>query len=212
MHFFRITLPVATCFITGFLVCIATFIPHPLVSKPFELVNEWAIIIASFAMVLGIASLIKRQWSRVRKQVAGWGYGAVTLVCLFVTAGAGIAWGMDPKEGDPVIWIYDHVNKPLSSTMFSLTVFFIASASYKAFRIRSTGATILLVAGVIVMLGQTPAGGMLWDRIPVIKDWILTYPNMAAQRGILLGLGLSMFSTSLKILLGLERGYLGGSK
>ena len=44
----------------------------------------------------------------------------------------------------------------------------------------------------------------------MIKDWVLTCPNLAAQRGILLGLGLSMFSTSLKILLGLERGYLGG--
>jgi hypothetical protein len=190
----------------------ATFIPHPMVSKPFETVNEWAIIIASFAMVLGIASLIKRQWTRVRQQVKGWGYNAVTLITLFITAGIGILWGMDPNEGDPIIWVYDHLNKPLSATIFSLTVFFIASAAFKAFRIRSKEATILLVAGIIVMMGQTPLGGLLWEKIPLIKDWILTYPNMAAQRGILLGLGLSMFSTSLKILLGIERGYLGGSR
>ena len=162
MRLFKTTLPVATCFLTGFLVCIATFIPHPVVSKPFELVNEWAIIIASFAMILGIASLLKRHIGKVRRRVAGWGYSAVTLICLVVTAGVGIVWGMDPNEGDPVIWIYDHVNRPLAATMFSLTVFFIASAAYRAFRIRTLGATLLLAAGILVMLGQTPAGGMLW--------------------------------------------------
>lgn len=200
------------CFLTGFLVCIATFIPHPTISKPFATINEWTIIIASFALVLGIANLFKRHVGKMRKRDAGWGYSAVTLVCVVVTAGVGIVWGMDSKEGDPIVWIYNHMNKPLSSTMFSLTVFFIASAAYKAFRVRSVSATLLLVSGLIVMLGQTPIGGILWEPIPAIKDWILMHPNLAAQRGILLGLGLSMFAASLRILLGLERSYLGKSK
>lgn len=212
MDLVKIKLPVFLCFLTGFVVCSATFIPHPVVSEPFDMVNDWAIIISSFALVLGVVSLLKRHILSVRRQEPGWAYSAVTVGSLLVTAMLGIIWGMNPGEGDPVIWIYDHMNKPLSSTMFSLTVFFIASAAYKAFRFRSVGATVLLLSGIIVIVGQIPLGGMISPRIPELKDWILMNPNMAAQRGILLGLGLSMFTTSLKIVLGIERSYLGGGK
>jgi len=212
VRFFRITLPTACCMITGLLVCIAIFVPHPTMSKPYQTINQWAIIIANFAVILGVANLIKRHISKVKKQNVGWGYSAVTLLVLIITSVAGIVWGMDPKERGPVLWIYEYVNKPLSATIFSLTVFFIASAAYRAFRMHTFGATVLLISGIVVMAGQTPLGGLIWSKIPVIKDWILMTPSMAAQRGILLGLGLSMFSTSLKILLGLERSYLGGKK
>ena len=208
----REKLPVLVCFGTGLVVAAATFVPHPLVSEPFHTINDWTIIISSFAIVLGIASLLRRHWQRVRRQAPGWAYSAVTLISLAVTAVLGVGWGMDAREGAPVVWIYNHMNKPLSSTMFSLTVFFIASAAYRAFRVRSTGATVLLVSGLVVMLGQIPVGGMIWRGIPALKDWILMHPNLAAQRGILLGLGLSMFVTSVKILLGIERSYLGKSQ
>jgi len=208
----REKLPVLLCFVTGLIVCAATFVPHPAVAGPFHTVNDWTLIISSFAIVLGIASLIRRHWARVRAQDAGWGYSAVTLVAMAVTAVLGVSWGMDPADGDPIVWIYDYLNKPLSSTMFALTVFFIASAAYRAFRVRSVGATVLLVSGVVVMLGQIPVGDMIHSSVPALKDWVLTVPNMAAQRGIMLGLGLSMFATSLKILLGIERSYLGKSR
>ena len=75
-----------------------------------------------------------------------------------------------------------------------------------------TLAVVLLVSGLIVMIGQIPLGGMAHWSIPALKDWLLMHPNMAAQRGIMLGLGLSMFATSLKILLGIERSYMGKSR
>jgi len=60
------------------------------------------------------------------------------------------------------------------------------------------------------MLGEVPLGQMISKWIPKTSTWILNVPNLASKRAIMIGEGLGMTATSLKILLGIERTYLGG--
>ena len=105
--------------------------------------------------------------------------------------------------------IYNTMFVPLQATMFALLAFYIASAAFRAFRVRTLDATLLAVAAIIVMIGRVPLGEKIWEGIPMLTDWIMNVPQLAAKRAILIGAALGAVSTGLKILLGIERNYLG---
>lgn len=118
--------------------------------------------------------------------------------------------------------LFQGVFKAAQSTMFSLLAFFVASASFRAFRVKSKEAGLLMGAAFIVMLGNVPIGNLIsrflsyiplfgpYLDISMIKEWIMAYPSSAAQSAILIGAMLGMISASLKIIFGVERSHLGG--
>ena len=105
---------------------------------------------------------------------------------------------------------FDHILIPVLSTMFALLAFFIASAAYRAFRARNLLATLLLIAALIVMLRFNPWMAVIYgDYGAKLSNWLMNVPNLAAQRAIVIGIGLGIVATALKIILGIERGYMG---
>ncbi len=192
----------------GFVFAAHTFIPHRYSNDFYEWWQTWSKAISPFAVILGVMSLFMVHGTKISRKLPNWQYSLITLLALGFTAFSGFMWGT--QEGTPFMWLFKNVQMPMGATMFSLLAFHIASAAYKAFRARSLEATVLLIAAIIVMLGQVPIGMKISKWIPDISTWILNVPNLAAKRGIALGVGLGMTATSLKILLGIERTYLGG--
>jgi hypothetical protein len=173
------------------------------------------------------------------------------------------SWGAHVQtKGSLFYWMFINIITPLGATMFALLAFFVASASYRAFRIRNFEATLLLVAGIILMLGRVPVGGLIpwwvvstmlmfgigaisapfikertillgivgggivifiitgtlmeWSQntppllsIPVIQDWIFAYPAMAGSRALMIGISLGIVATSFRIIIGLDKSFLG---
>ena len=172
-------------------------------------------------------------------------------------------WGAHVQtKGSLFYWMFINIITPLGATMFALLAFFVASASYRAFRIRNFEATLLLVAGIVLMLGRVPIGGLIpwwavsimimfgigaisapfikerslllgligggiivvivcgtlmgWNQhppallsIPTIQDWIFAYPTMAGSRALMIGIALGIVATSFRIIIGLDKSFLG---
>ena len=232
--------------------------------------TQWYNILASFAAILGALNLIKIQVQKVLYQKPGWGYSSIavfgfvfSIIAGFFIKGADVEWGAHvSSEGTLFKWMFDYIFSPMSATMFSLLAFFVASASYRAFRIRNFEATLLLVSGIIIMIGRVPVGGVIsswfvmylivlcagiyvnsWKKdltttfvfvlvgvslitisgvlmgwpidqpgifyLPSIQEWIYYYPNVAGARAIMIGIGLGIFATSIRYILGIERSYIG---
>ena len=147
----------------------------------------------------------------VKKQSKGWQYSVVLLAGLTIMAFYGLigGTGVHPRFQ----WMFVNMVSPLQSTMFALLSFYVASAAYRAFRARNFEATILLIAAIIVMMGRIPFGDMLTGgRMTPLSEWIMSIPNAAAQRGIIIGAALGAASMSIRIILGIERTYLGTGK
>ncbi len=178
----------------------------PWVRESRETLFNGGIIIMAFTYILGLYSVIFVNLKKIRR-----GQDVIHKVALLASLTLMIVlgfWGVTP--GTPFDWMYLKLYVPLQATMFSLLAFYIASAAFRAFRARSMEATLLLVCASFVMMGRIPLGESIWGAFPDISDWIMNFPNLAGKRAILIGAALGAISTGLRVILGLERSYLGG--
>ncbi len=181
--------------------------------------SVWFNILAVFAFILGGASLLKSHLTRILQRRPDWSYSVVTLVSFLGVLIIGMFKlggppGLQGEVTDPGAWlmvVFTALYEPLMATLFSLLAFFVASAAYRAFRLRSTEATVLLAAAFIVLLGRTPLGTWLsdwlprslsWLRIDALSMWIMRVPNVAGQRAVLIGIAIGVAALTLRILAG----------
>jgi hypothetical protein len=201
----------------GLFMILSFFVPHQLVSVPADFLQQSAIIIVAFGIVLGGANPLRVNLDAVVRRRSDWPYKLVLILGLVVTVALGLIEGRGfQATGTRSMWIYDQIYSSMSSAMYALLAFFIASAAFRAFRIRTAEAALLAAAAFIVMMGRVPLGGVLTAGLPrelrveTLAQWILDVPQSAANRAILIGAALGVMATGLRVILGIERSYLSG--
>ena len=265
-------IPILIVAVIGSLTLFGWFVDEPNI-KAFvdDDATQWFDILASFAIFLGGFNLLKMQMQKVLRKKKGWQYSLFAIGGFILAIIAGffykgnpdVAWGTHvTADGTLFKWIFTYMFAPLGATMFALLAFFVASASFRAFRIRNLEATLLLVAGIIIMIGRVPLGSSIsswfimyllvliggvvinsvlknkqytaifvsvgiiivtsagssmgWPLdqpgifyLPHLQEWIYMNPNVAGTRSIMMGIGLGIFSTSIRYILGIEKSYIG---
>ncbi|MFM7807434.1 MAG: hypothetical protein ACKPEA_05825, partial [Planctomycetota bacterium] len=193
-------------------------------------------VIAAIASVLGAGSQLKANLAKVSRRDAGWGFALVVLGTFLITLVVGLGkigvhpshdfpqadfGGKQESADTPFGWIYEFAMVPLTSTMFALLAFYVASAAFRAFRAKNLEASLLLGTAFVILLGRTFAGVVLTGWLP---DWasglrlenlsvyVMQVFNTAGNRAIIIGIALGVAATSLRILLGVDRSWLGGGE
>ncbi|HXH62459.1 MAG TPA: hypothetical protein VNI20_14015, partial [Fimbriimonadaceae bacterium] len=209
---------------------------HAALPKVADIAN----VLTFLLYCLGVYSLTSIHTRRVFKQQKDWGFSVVLLIGMVAMASIGY-WDYILKEfNDPnkllthaENWtavnyaydlMFDGMIQQMDAAMFSMIAFFILSAAYRAFRIRSIEATVMMASALILMLSLMGAVDYLWTnvihtmthndpnnilnnlRLDVFAGWVKANMQIPSIRALDFGVGLGALAMGLRIWLGLERG------
>ena len=174
----------------GFLTLLGHFINYsPLNDFIDNDATQWFDIISGFAAFLGVINLLQLHLNKVANKRKHYQYSIITLfgfiimiIFGFIYNGSNVPMGPHLKEqGSAFYWMFQNIYLPLGATMFALLAFFVASASYRAFRIRNFEATLLLISGVLLMLGRVPIGAIIPWWVVVIMYVSFLFAMIASK-------------------------------
>jgi hypothetical protein len=221
MAILRRTLPAALAIAVGLFVLVALLVPVPLLSTIGTYFIDCAVIIAAFALFLGLLNIVRVHLRRIRERTKAWPYSMLLLIALFAVLAIGLVTFTPSSQADqsqstgilqpsgpshPAMqWIFANVMAPIQATLGALLVFMTLAAAHRLFRLRNAASAVLLVVALLVLAGQASFG--LLPVLPQLRDWILDVPALAGMRGILLGVALGTVLTGIRLLLGVERPY-----
>lgn len=202
-----------------------------------EPLGFFVLSMGGFAIGLGVVNLAAYHAKSIRERKQGWDNSVVFFVALIAMIVIGI-WNVHVDRiaehiKDPVALkafkhhtkivsggydlLFNGMLQPLGATMFSVLAFFIVSAAYRAFRIRTLEAALMSATAFAVLLSMVPLGMAMTSSIDVhsgwaglrlenIGRWILVVINMSTVRAINFGVAVGGLAMSLRVWLSLERG------
>jgi hypothetical protein len=187
------------CFIVIVLDRVGAF---PLLRQTTTLLYSWVVLLAAFALLLGVCSVCYLHVRRIYAGQRDWLFSVALLAIMVAVLLAGL---VDPRGvfSPTVEWIFAYVIAPGQAALFALLAFFLAAGAYRFLRLGTPAGNWLLLGALTVLLGQMPLlTRLLWSPLGIVLRWWLTEPIMAALRGAILGGVLALVVIGLRFLLG----------
>jgi hypothetical protein len=202
-----LVLNLALAYVAG-VVTIVGFFTRGSFAELASTLAQWVAIIVAFALLVGLANLIKVHLGRVVRRGEGWPYSLLVVGSALAVLALGLVSGRGPGD-ESVAWVFRWIYQPLGAAIFSLLAFFLTTALFRALRVRSVEAMVLLAVALVVVIGQAPFSTTPEMYIMVdVKNWLFDYPVLAGVRAILLGVAFGAIGISLRVLLGFDRPYM----
>ncbi len=199
----RRILPALVALLVGSVVLLDYFLENPVLNAAGRFLLEGAIVLAAFALLLGLWNLLLVHERQIRRREPGWPASVVILL----STGASLALGLAGWGSEALTWFYRFVLFPLEASAGALLAFVAVSAAARAWRLSSLEGGVMLAVGAIVLVGTLAPQGAALTALGPLRDWIVSVPAMAAVRGLLLGVALGIMATGLRVLLWIDRPY-----
>ena len=203
-------------------------------------IADIANILTGFLLGLGIYSLLRIHVGRLARKHEDRFFSGVLLVSMLTILTAGYwDWNIRLRDAEGKLqtmanwgpvnfaqdFLFDGLLQQMDAAMFSMIAFFILSAAYRAFRIRSVEATVMMSSALILMLSLM--GGLVfgWNtmintvfgggsavgfhqnfHINEVANWVRANLQTPALRAVEFGVGLGALAMGLRLWLGLEKG------
>ncbi|MBV6490763.1 MAG: hypothetical protein CNCCGFBP_01256 [Fimbriimonadaceae bacterium] len=204
-------------------------------SDAVVVVGGFSNILTAFILGLGVYSLARIHIRKFIKRQKDWVFSGFLLLSMLSMTGVGYWKFVESTRPDAVTgdlnttakvlqdYMFDGLLQQMEAVMFSLIAFFILSAAYRAFRVRSIEATILLASAVIIMLSLMGGAVFLWDgridamtgqnpdaflnnfKLSEVAGWLRNNVERPGLRAIDFGIGLGALAMGLRLWLSLER-------
>ena len=166
---------------------------------------DWAIIIASMAVLIGIYNLIAVQMEKIRTRQKGGTYGALLVLSLIITFGLGLILGPDNRY---MLLTVNAIIVPVEASLMAILAVTLIYASIRLLRRRIDVMSVLfLVVAVIFLLAIMPTP---FAPVDALQQFVLQVAGMFSRggaRGFLLGIALGTLLTGLRVLFGVDRPY-----
>jgi hypothetical protein len=211
-------------FLGGFFYMLVFFLPAKMriaghtidTIKDVRNLADEILIVAGLAVIgVGLIQIFLNYGRHIVRLHKGWYNSLALFIAMFMMLSAGIWSRMNPDNitaNEVYDILYKYMFVSLGAAMFSLLSFYIATAAYRSFRVRSFEAAFMMAAALLIMVGQIPLGEYIsqwtnqWANIPEWRNWVIKNISTPAFQGIAIGATVAGLAMSLRIWLSIERG------
>ncbi len=194
--------PVIIAAVSGVLLLIAFFF-QPFTSPYLGLVLNWAIILASVALLVAIASLVVTHIRFIINGRKGFLFSLVFILAFVLTVVFGLYLGIDDQQYLEAIHT---VLVPIQSALMGLIALVLMSAAVKLFRTRGWSILTVSFGGSALVFLFLNLGFLRLDFSEGLNDVIAMVQRLPVigARGLLIGAGLGALLMALRVLFGQE--------
>jgi hypothetical protein len=182
-------------------------------------VSQVFIVVGAMALGLGLFGLAKLHGTRIIRRHKDTAYSLAFFFALIFTLVVALGWGQEnPAKVTPGNKLYDVIFKGLlvsfGASSMGLLTFYLASASYRSFKLKNAEAALMMLAAILVMLGQVPLGQLVTAWLPRgleplqiqnVTLWMSYTIVIPAMRAIQIGAAVGGLVLATRLWLSMER-------
>ena len=170
-----------------------------------HILAEWAVIVASFAFVLGLWNMgrvqVAKAFRKRRIESLIFVFAALATLLLWLAAIFSPDQSVSNPAGQAVQGVFDYVISPVGASLAALVVVALTLAAFRLLRARrSAWAVLFLIVVAAALLTSIPLAGLDPGVFSSIRHWVVNVFGMAGMRGLLLGVVLGTAITALRFL------------